>query len=92
MLNEAKKSLEFLSKAAEIFESNLGESHPQTAMTNKNLGDLYLNSSKKDLAKEKYEKCINVFLEVYGEDSDLYITTMNKLQKLKVFSLKIDLN
>jgi len=92
MLCDNKKSLDYLKKASDIFASNLGISHPQTAMTNKNLGDLYLNYDKKELAKEKYELCVNTFLEVYGEDSDFYISTSNKLKKLKLYSEKIDLN
>ena len=92
MLSDYKKALEYLSKAADNFASNLGINNPQTAMTNKNLGDLYFNTGKKDLAKEKYELCLTTFLEVYGEDSDFYITTLNKLKKLKLYSGKIDLN
>jgi hypothetical protein len=84
MLNNAIMALEALKKALEIFSKQLGFSHPQTAMCMKTLGDVYfsLNDTKNSL--DMFNQCLGVFLEKFGDDSDLYITTLNKIRKLKL--------
>jgi tetratricopeptide (TPR) repeat protein len=78
MTNSDTKALDYLKKAKEIFTKELGPSHPQTAMSCKTLGDLYYGLKDYKDALEMYNLCINTFLEKYGGDNDLYISTLSK--------------
>jgi hypothetical protein len=83
MLDNNDKALFYLKKSVEIFNSVLGSSHIQTAMAYKNLGDLYLNMEDKKNSLEMFTKCVDTFLEKFGEDNDLYISTLSKIKKIK---------
>jgi hypothetical protein len=83
MLDNYDKALTYLKKSVEIFYSVLGGSNIQTAMACKNLGDLYLNMEEKNSSLEMFLKCVDTFLEKYGEDNDLYISTLSKIKKIR---------
>jgi hypothetical protein len=82
MLDNDQKALFYLKKSVEIFNKALGSSHIQTAMAHKNLGDLYLSIKDEKSAIDMFNKCVNIFLEKFGEDNDLYISTVSKIKKI----------
>lgn len=83
MLGDIKKALFYLQKALGNSIESFGQNHPQTAMTYKNLGDLYLNMDDKKKSLEMFHSCVNIFKEKYGEENEIYLSTLGKIIKLK---------
>jgi tetratricopeptide (TPR) repeat protein len=92
MLDNSEKALFYLRKALEIFNNTLGQSHIQTAMVYKNLGDLYMSLNDKKNSLDMFKLCVDTFLEKYGQDSNMYISTLSKIFKLKNSSFNNNCN
>ena len=89
MMGDNSKASFYLSKALEIFIELFGESHPQSAMCYKNLGDLNMSLGNFRKALEMFLNCVDVFKEKYGEYNDVYLGTLRKIKKLKEKGLNI---
>ncbi len=90
MLDNLEKAREAFMTALNIFKKELGHCHAQTAMCMKTLGDVYYSLEDDRNALDLYKQCVNIFLEKYGDDNDMYISTLSKIQKLSITSLPVN--
>jgi tetratricopeptide (TPR) repeat protein len=86
ILGEFDKAERYYNKALGIYIESYDSEHIQIGLLYKNMGDLMLNMNRTSLSIEYFEKCLKIIYSKLGEDSDLYITTKNKIKKYSVGS------
>ena len=78
-----EKAVEYLYKAIEIFEKNVGKEHPLYSASLNNMAIYYYNERKLDKAIEYFEKAAEISKKTMGLDSDNYKNILSNIEFIK---------
>ena len=78
-----EKAVEYLYKAIEIFEENVGKEHPLYSASLNNMAIYYYNERKLDKAIEYFEKAAEISKKTMGLDSDNYKNILSNIEFIK---------
>ena len=82
-LGMKEKAVEYLYKAIEIFEKNVGKEHPLYSASLNNMAIYYYNERKLDKAIEYFEKAAEISKKTMGADSDNYKNILSNIEFIK---------
>ena len=82
-LGMKEKAVEYLYKAIEIFEKNVGKEHPLYSASLNNMAIYYYNERQLDKAIEFFEKAAEISKKTMGLDSDNYKNILSNIEFIK---------
>lgn len=80
-LGKNEEAESYYKQSIYLYRQLLEPSHIQLGMVYKNLADLYNISNRAKEATELYEASLSIFKDKLGIESEMYISTKNKLSK-----------
>ena len=78
-----EKAVEYLYKAIEIFEKNVGKEHPLYSASLNNMAIYYYNERQLEKAIEFFEKAAEISKKTMGLDSDNYKNILSNIEFIK---------
>ena len=82
-LGMKEKAVEYLYKAIEIFEKNVGKEHPLYSASLNNMAIYYYNERQLEKAIEFFEKAAEISKKTMGLDSDNYKNILSNIEFIK---------
>ena len=82
-LGMKEKAIEYLYKAIEIFEKNVGKGHPLYSASLNNMAIYYYNERQLEKAIEFFEKAAEISKKTMGLDSDNYKNILSNIEFIK---------
>ena len=82
-LGMKEKAIEYLYKAIEIFEKNVGKEHPLYSASLNNMAIYYYNERQLEKAIEFFEKAAEISKKTMGLDSDNYKNILSNIEFIK---------
>jgi tetratricopeptide repeat protein len=82
-LGMKEKAVEYLYKAIEIFEKNVGKEHPLYSASLNNMAIYYYNERQLDKAIEFFEKAAEISKKTMGLNSDNYKNILSNIEFIK---------
>ena len=82
-LGMKEKAIEYLYKAIEIFEKNVGTEHPLYSASLNNMAIYYYNERKLNKAIEFFERAAEISKKTMGVDSDNYKNILSNIEFIK---------
>lgn len=82
-LGMKEKAIEYLYKAIEIFEKNVGKEHPLYSASLNNMAIYYYNEKQLEKAIEFFEKAAEISKKTMGLDSDNYKNILSNIEFIK---------
>ena len=82
-LGMKEKAVEYLYKAIEIFEKNVGKEHPLYSASLNNMAIYCYNERKLEKAIEYFEKAAEISRKTMGADSDNYKNILSNIEFIK---------
>ena len=82
-LGMKEKAVEYLYKAIEIFEKNVGKEHPLYSASLNNMAIYYYNEKQLEKAIEFFEKAAEISKKTMGLDSDNYKNILSNIEFIK---------
>ena len=82
-LGMKEKAIEYLYKAIEIFEKNVGTEHPLYSASLNNMAIFYYNERKLNKAIEFFKKAAEISKKTMGVDSDNYKNILSNIDFIK---------
>ena len=82
-LGMKEKAVEYLYKAIEIFEKNVGKEHPLYSASLNNMAIYYYNEKQLEKAIEFFEKAAEISKKTMGLDSDNYKNIFSNIEFIK---------
>ena len=82
-LGMKEKAIEYLYKAIEIFEKNVGKKHPLYSASLNNMAIYYYNERQLEKAIEFFEKAAEISKKTMGLDSDNYKNILSNIEFIK---------
>ena len=82
-LGMKEKAVEYLYKAIEIFEKNVGKEHPLYSASLNNMAIYYYNERKLEKAIEYFEKAAEISKKTMGADSDNYKNILSNIEFIR---------
>ena len=82
-LGMKKKAVEYLNKAIDIFEKNVGTEHPLYSASLNNMAIYYYNEGKLNRAIEFFKRAVEISKKTMGVDSDNYKNILSNIKFIK---------
>jgi len=82
-LGMKKKAVEYLNKAIDIFEKNVGTEHPLYSASLNNMAIYYYNEGKLNRAIEFFKRAAEISKKTMGVDSDNYKNILSNIKFIK---------
>ena len=82
-LGMKKKAVEYLNKAIDIFEKNVGTEHPLYSASLNNIAIYYYNEGKLNRAIEFFKRAAEISKKTMGVDSDNYKNILSNIKFIK---------
>ena len=82
-LGMKKKAVEYLNKAIDIFEKNVGTEHPLYSASLNNMAIYYYNEGKLNRAIEFFKRAAEISKKTMGVDSDNYKNILSNIEFIK---------
>lgn len=82
-LGMKEKAVEYLYKAIEIFEKNVGKEHPLYSASLNNMAIYYYNERQLEKSIEFFEKAAEISKKTMGLDSDNYKNILSNIEFIK---------
>ena len=82
-LGMKEKAVEYLNKAIDIFEKNVGTEHPLYSASLNNMAIYYYNEGKLNRAIEFFERATEISKKTMGVDSDNYKNILSNIEFIK---------
>ena len=82
-LGMKKKAVEYLNKAIDIFEKNVGTEHPLYSASLNNIAIYYYNEGKLNRAIEFFKRAAEISKKTMGVDSDNYKNILSNIEFIK---------
>ena len=82
-LGMKKKAVEYLNKAIDIFEKNVGTEHPLYSASLNNMAIYYYNEGKLNRAIEFFKRAAEISKKTMGVDSDNYKNILSNIRFIK---------
>ena len=82
-LGMKKKAVEYLNKAIDIFEKNVGIEHPLYSASLNNMAIYYYNEGKLNRAIEFFKRAVEISKKTMGVDSDNYKNILSNIKFIK---------